>query len=70
MPSTLTRSIERRVRVVAVEGGDVDDGLAALDRTPQRVRVEQVGPLGTDVGALSASSRATWLPTKPVAPVT
>jgi hypothetical protein len=51
-------------RVVAVEGRDVDDGVAPGDRPLEPGAVEQVDALVADVGAALAEL------TKPVAPVT
>ena len=52
MPSTFTRSIIGAVGVVAVERGDVEDRVAALDRALGGRPVEQVDALVAHVGAL------------------
>ena len=49
MPSTFTRSLEGGRRVVAVERGDVDDGVAALDGAREARAVEEVDALVVDI---------------------
>ncbi len=58
------------VGLVAVQRCDVEDRVAARDRPGDSLTIEEVDPLGPHVRAQSRSTRATWLPTKPVAPVT
>ena len=51
VPSTLTRSRTLGGIVVAVERGDVDDGVAAGDDPLESRAVEEVDPLVDDLGA-------------------
>ena len=48
----------------------MDDGVAAGDRAPQPIGVEQVDPVVADVGALLAQLAGDVPPTNPLAPVT